>query len=87
MSKPNYQCRRCEKLIEANPNVYTKRVVCYWCGGTCDPTPREQSRINHVRQLAKEQRLKEIRYSCGYGNNSEVNRHNKIVGVTPKDLE
>lgn len=85
--KPNYQCRRCNKLIEANPQPWTVRVICYWCGGTCDPTPSELKRLKLHRRIAKEQHIKEVMYSVGYGNNNQVNKHNELLGITAKDLE
>lgn len=46
---------------------YICRVVCYQCGGTCDPTPEENKRILTVRELARQQRLRIIRNQFGYG--------------------
>lgn len=85
--KGNYVCRRCSKVVESNPQPWTVRVTCYWCGGTCDPTPSELKRLNLHRRVAKEHRIKNIKYSVGYGTNSQVNKHNEIVGIKPEDLE
>ena len=85
--KPNYQCRRCNKLIEANPQPWTVRVICYWCGGTCDPTKEHQRDLNNIRLKSSEQRIRELRFSAGYGTNREVNKHNEVIGVTAKQLE
>lgn len=53
MSKPTYVCRRCgtgrtATWKETDPRFFD-RVVCYACGGTCDPTPEELRRIDACR--------------------------------------
>ena len=41
----DHQCRRCQRAREAtNKEIEFGRVVCWWCGGTCDPTDRELRR-------------------------------------------
>lgn len=87
MSKPNYQCRRCEKLVDANPQPWTVRVVCYWCGGTCDPTPEELARLKRCRAVKTEQRIRNIRANSYLATNAAVNANNNVVGITAKDLE
>ena len=70
-----YRCRRCEREQDASYEEREfGRVVCPFCGGTCDPTPKEQRRLDTVRSGAREQRIREVRYSVGFGTNQAVNR-------------
>jgi hypothetical protein len=62
-----YQCRRCSHERAASSlEVEFGRVVCPQCGGTCDPTPREQQRINAVRQRAAVRRAFAARFNAGF---------------------
>lgn len=66
----NYICRRCDAKRTATWKETQScfcRVVCYQCGGTCDPTPEENRRILTIRERARQQRLQVIRNQFGYG--------------------
>lgn len=65
MSKPNYQCRRCEQQIRANMNRWTGRVKCPYCGGTCDAIGREAERIKKVMTLGRAAFDQHIRNTVG----------------------
>ena len=62
-----YICRRCETIRDATwKEIEFGRIVCYQCGGTCDPTAAEQRRINTVGVVAREQAIRQARFSAGW---------------------
>lgn len=65
----DYVCRRCGAKRTATWKETQScfgRVICYQCGGTCDPTPAENKRILTVRELARQQALQMARKWFGY---------------------
>jgi hypothetical protein len=62
-----YQCRRCSHERTASPlEVEFGRVVCPQCGGTCDPTPREQQRLNAMRLRVAVKQAFTARFNAGF---------------------
>ena len=67
-TKGSYQCRDCAKRRDATARETSPlfgRVVCYFCGGTCDPTPQEKSKIDACRKRKINQDVRNVRQSGG----------------------
>ena len=72
---PRYQCRRCDaKCDPSYEEVNFRRIVCAFCGGTCDPMPAEQRKLNLLRQLKNDQDFRAAYYAAGFGTNQLIGR-------------
>ena len=70
-----YQCRRCDAFCDPSwEAVNFGRVICAFCGGTCDPTPQEQRKLNLLRQLKHDQDFRAAYFAAGFGTNQIVGR-------------
>lgn len=48
--KGDYICRRGEKATHPSDHQHeTGRIICPYCGGTCDPSPKKQRELLRVR--------------------------------------
>jgi len=77
----DYRCRRCDREKDASYEEREfGRVYCPYCGGTCDPTPKEQRRLGTVRSRSREQDIRNVYYNAGFGTNKAINRPGLPVG-------
>jgi hypothetical protein len=68
-TKGGYECRDCKKrrdasVMETSPSMLG-RVVCWWCGGTCDPTAQTKSRIDAGRRQQSSQQARNVKLAGG----------------------
>lgn len=70
-----YQCRRCDAKCDPSwEEVQFGRIVCAFCGGTCDPTPQEQKKLNLLRQLKNDKDFQAAWNAAGLATNQYVGR-------------
>jgi DNA-directed RNA polymerase subunit RPC12/RpoP len=68
MKTNQYKCRDCgeEREPTFKETEFLRRVTCYKCGGTCDPTEATLGRIDKARTKHDQQMTRHFRHNSGF---------------------